>query len=116
MRTFLFFGIVLILSSSVDAQSSSRYCMTVRDWLGATIPKASVKLLPTKGSGSRKSYQLIANDNGVIDIEIIGGMYDIEVSADGHKKRKLKRQLLPNEPKECIEARLDSAVPPHRIT
>lgn len=116
MKFFFVCGLLMVFCASLHAQRSSRFCMTVRDWVGATIPRAKIKIVPKQTSISRKEYKFVTNDTGSIDVEIIDGLYDIEVRADGHKKVKIKSVHLPYDPRLCIEMQLKSAVPSHQIT
>jgi hypothetical protein len=108
----LFFG----LHSLTSAQAKSRYCMTVQDEVGATIPKPIVKFNPAKQSRSQIKYRFTGNLDGEIDVEVIDGIYDIEVKADTFHKVVLKRQLLPYDPRSCITITLKTKIPPHQIT
>lgn len=116
MKLFFVCGLLMVFCASLHAQRSSRVCMTVRDWVGATIPRAKIKMVPKRASIFRKEYRFVTDDTGSIDVEIIDGLYDIEVKADGHKKLKLKSAHLPGDQRLCIEMQLKSAVPPHQIT
>ena len=108
----LFFG----LHGLTRAQVKSRYCMTVRDEVGATIPKPLIKFSPTKQSRSQIKYKFTGDSDGQIDVEILDGIYDIQVKAETFHKVVLKRQLLPYDPRECITITLKTKIPPHQIT
>ena len=109
-------AIIVLLAIAEAAQNVSRYCLTARDEQGAAIPHAAMKFMPTKVSRSRIKYNLITDHLGNIDVEIIDGIYDIEIKKDSFRVLKLKNQLLPYDPRGCIEVTLKSAVPPHQIT
>jgi hypothetical protein len=107
----LFFG----LHGLASAQTKSRYCMTLRDEVGATIPKPAIKFSPTKQSSSQMKYKFTGDSDGQLDVEVIDGIYDIEVKAETFHKTVLKLQRLPYNPWTCITITLKTKIPPHQI-
>lgn len=99
-----------------EVSTRSKYCLSVRDEMGASIPKANIKFSPTERSRSKIKYQFVADDEGSIDVEVIDGIYDISIQFMSFKKVILKNQLLPYDRRECITIILKSAIPPHQIT
>ena len=113
MKILLSIGIILIVSGLALAQEKSRFCMTIRDEVGATIQKPIIKFNPTKQSRSQIKYKFTGDSDGQIDVEVIDGVYDIEVRAETYRKVVLKRQLLPYDPRSCITITLKTKIPPH---
>jgi len=99
-----------------NAQGKSRYCLTVRDDVGASIPKPTIKFNPTKQSRSQTKHKFTGDSDGQVDVEVIDGIYDIEVNAETFDKVVLKRQLLPYDPRSCITITLKTKIPPHPVT
>jgi hypothetical protein len=83
-----------------------QYCLTVTDEFGAFIPKASVRFSPPKQSLSKVKYQFMTDENGAINVEVIDGVYEITIKALTFKTMVLKKQLLPYDPRSCVEVRL----------
>src|SRR5258706_14555275 len=102
MRYTLLVLLFLVPAGLTAAQTKSRYCMTVRDEVGSTIPKPVITFSPTKQSRSQIKYKVTADSDGHLDIEVIDGIYDIEVKAETFHKVVLKGQLLPYDPRDCI--------------
>jgi len=90
--------------------------MTVRDEVGATISKPMIKITPTKQSRSQIKYKFTGDSDGQIDVEIMDGVYDIEVKAETFHKVVLKKQRIPHDPQSCITITLKTKIPPHQIT
>ena len=107
---------MIVLCISGFGQAKNRYCLTVGDEQGAVIQKATIRFSPTKQSRSRIKYELVTDEDGSIDSEVIDGIYDISIKASSFKKVILKNQLLPYESRMCIDIKLQSAVSPHQIT
>ncbi len=114
--TIVLLLLFLGLPDPTSAQVKSRYCMTVRDEMGATIPKAAIKFNPTKQSRSQIKYKFIGDPDGEIEVVVIDGIYDIEIKAETFHKVVLKKQLLPFDPRSCITISLKTKIPPHQIT
>ena len=112
LASFLFF----VFGPSVYGQNTSRFCMTVFDEFGAVIPNAIVKFMPRQKSNSQTKYRFTTDDAGNLDVAVIDALYNIEIHASSFKKLKLRRQILPLEPRTCIDVKLKSNVPPHQIT
>ena len=105
-----------IVENKKETVGKTRYCMTVTDDVGAFISKASIRFSPTKQSRSRIKYEFMTDQEGAIDVKVVDGIYDITIKALTYKKIVLKNQLLPYDPRDCVEVRLRSAIPPHQIT
>ena len=109
--TLFFLG----LHGFASGQEKSRYCMSVRDEAGASIPQPEIKSHPRKRSRSQIKYKFNGNVDGQIDVEVIDGIYNIEIKVETFNKVVLKNQLLPYDPRMCIDIRLKSKIPPHKI-
>jgi len=99
-----------------SAQERSQICVVVLDEYGASIPKSKVAFIPISRSASQGMVELIANDEGRVDTEMVNGVYKIRIKADSYKKVILKDQRVPFASQQCIEVKLRSAIPPHPIT
>jgi hypothetical protein len=116
-RAFLTLVFSAFSAVAVNGQSAatSQFCMTVRDDVGATLPNVTVKLTRARGSQQVK-YRFETDDDGQINAEVVDGTYRIEAKAVSYKTVVLKHQLLPYEPRKCIEVILKSRTRPHPIT
>jgi hypothetical protein len=112
MKIFQILVLIFGLTVFVNAQNKQRFCGTIRDEQGAIIANATVE------GKSSKGYKIKVNTDtdGNFDTEILDGLYKILIRADGFKKKIIKNQLLPFEPRNCIQIELKSNVPPHQIT
>lgn len=97
-------------------QAKMRFCGTVRDEQGASIPGVTVNLKPEARSRTRTKYKFLTDTEGNFNIEVLDGLYEIIFSVSSFKKRVLKNQLLPYDPRQCITIELKSSVKPHQIT
>src|SRR5205085_1617119 len=116
VKVLVTIGICLIVNGLTLAQEKSRYCMIVRDEMGATIPKPLIRFTPTKQSGSHVKYTFNGDSDGQIDVELIDTEYTIEVRAETFYKMVLKKQRHPSDPRSCIIVTLKTKIPPHQIT
>jgi hypothetical protein len=114
--TLIILLVLVGLHGLANAQAKSRFCITVLDKVGATIPKAIIKFNPTKQSASKIKYKFTADSDGQIDVEVVDGIYDIEVKAETFHKVVLKRKQIPSDQRSCITIQLKTKIPPHQIT
>jgi len=83
--------VLLILAGSAISQPKSRYCMTVVDEHGATIPKATIKFSPISQPSSKVKQRYVTDSDGKIDVEVIDGNYDIEVKAENVSQNSFEK-------------------------
>jgi hypothetical protein len=101
-----------LLEANIFAQTRAPdlLCGTVRDEVGATIPRVHLK---AKRNGGSETYETQATEEGRFALEIPKGIYEITFRSEGFKKRTLKDISVPT---PCIDVDLKSAVRPHNIT
>ena len=104
--------LIFVLTVSITAQKKSTFCGTITDEQKAVVPNANVEGKSSKGN----KFETITDSDGNFDIEIFDGLYKILIKAEGFKKIVMKNQLMPYEPRMCIQIELKSNVPPHQIT
>ena len=112
MKVLQILVLVLGLVVFANAQNKSRFCGTITDEYKDVISNATVKGESNEGN----KFNVNTDSDGNFDLEIFDGLYKILIKADGFKKVIMKNQLLPYDPRMCIQVELKSSVPPHQIT